>query len=174
MKNEDKLFAIHQFFLPGLRHRSRRTWVYTGFYFSTPQQHFSSCLTLLHYNTEQNHTSISDQLIMPLHFFLQFLPPLLKWSNIPVSVGISFEPCWGLFTFLLKQLIPTSSSCTHMAASFSERPLLSHVQELWRNGWSSDRRTSHLSFSLDPWNPVKNTFFKGLAMAEQNLDSFSS
>ena len=110
--------------------------------------------------TEQKHSSMPvDQNAtgFKCYYFIVsfFLLSQLNWNKIPVTVAISFGPGRELFTFLVKQLIPTSSSCTHMAVSFSGRPLLGRVQALWRNGWPFDRRTSHPSFSLDPWNPVK-------------------
>jgi len=76
------------------------------------------------------------------------LPLLLDWDHIPVTVGLSFG--WALFTFPVEQSIPTSSSCTHPEVSFSGRLSRGRVEASWKNGWSSDRRTSPPSSSLFP------------------------
>ncbi len=148
VKNDDTPFVICLIFLLGPRNRNGRS----GVYFSAPQQQFSCCLTPLHFNTQQklNQTSETKR----YHVTAVFNVFILLLNNIPVIVGISFGPGWELFTFLVDQSIPTSSSCTHTEASFSGRLSLGRVQALWRNGWPFDRRTSRLSFSLRPYNPI--------------------
>lgn len=74
-------------------------------------------------------------------------------------MGTCPSPVWGLFTFLMKEVIFTSSYCTYVQFFSSARFSLGRVRALGRNGCIFDRRTSHLSFSLHPCNQYECSIF---------------
>ena len=134
VNNDDAPFVCCLIFLPGPRNRSGRVWIY----FCTSQKNISRCFTPLHCNADKkfNHATlpVKQTGIMLLYFSNIFLLSLFNWDNIPATAGISFGPRRDLFTFLVELFIPTSSSCTHMEASFSASFSLGRVQSSWRNG----------------------------------------